>query len=322
MVVSEGLSLLLELPRLYSMAPHPSVNNCQELPLPLPEPDKDRRLRVLSLPGRNFKGNAYFRLFRDGLDAAGLKVVDRRILDALRLRFDIIHVHFPEHYVTEHNLGTAITLSFIYMSLFLAAKARRRCIVWSIHDVLPFKRRHLWLLKPFMRLFHSLVDGHVFLNPSSQREFYKNFPSAEVKPFSLIAHGPYPVNEPTAAALQARRRAFVGEENAFVVGVLGNIKRYKNIGALKWCPKRLSNGRPVRIVVAGKKDAECGGEVEEALAQIESNRLIHLDVQLSDSILLKLFHEVAGPATEGKGERTRGHIAKGPFRLYTDALFW
>ena len=60
-----------------------------------------QRVRVVSIPGRRHAQNSYFPLLWNALENAGAKMISARTMKALMLRYDILHVHFPEHLVTE-----------------------------------------------------------------------------------------------------------------------------------------------------------------------------------------------------------------------------
>jgi beta-1,4-mannosyltransferase len=250
-------------------------------------------MKVLSLPGRNFRGNSYFKLFCDGLEKVGIDVIDIRSKDVLYLKFDIIHIHFPEHYVTEQNLIGAIKWTSIYSFLFLISKLFNKKIVRTIHDVLPFKQRHKWLLKPYMTFITYITDSYVFMTDSSINEFFEYFPNERQKPSVVIEHGPYPVRTINQAEIDVLRSELLGQTtDAFLVGFLGNIKEYKGIEALNLFPEKLMNGRPIKLVIAGKCDTETQLLCDEVMAKIRPEKMFRIDEVISDELLDKLIRSV------------------------------
>lgn len=260
-------------------------------------------LRILCLPGKAFKGgNPYFRLFCEGLEAAGLKTVEIKSRSALLGRFDVVHVHFPEHYITEQSLPNAFKWGGFYLVFLLRAKLAGKTIVWSVHDVHPFKERHVWLLRPFMAVFRALVDAYVFMSDSSAREFQATFPSQARKPRCRVSHSAYPVSEPDRDMVAIERARLSEDGSALVVGFLGNIKAYKNVAALRLLPAALSDGRRVRILIAGSADRDSLAETQAVTRDLGPARVVRRDGRLSDAdldLLIRSVDVVFLPYTKG-----------------------
>lgn len=252
-----------------------------------------KRLRVLSIPGRTYVGNPYWRMFCEGLDDVGLPVVEVRTSDALLQRFDVAHIHLPDHQVAEVTLPKALVLAAAFLLVMGVARLRGCPVVWTVHDVSPFKRRHDWLLRPYMRAVMALVSGYVFMNASSKAEFLSMHPGQAHKPSVIIAHGTFPV-EPVRPARAAVLRASAEDGTpAFLVGILGDIKPYKNIAALAQVPATDGTGRPIRLVVAGRVDPDGDGSMlERALAAAGAERVHRLDKRLSDEDLAEWISAV------------------------------
>jgi glycosyltransferase involved in cell wall biosynthesis len=243
------------------------------------------------LPGRNHE-NRYFRLLSDSLGDEGLKVLNIRDPEAWVFKFDIFHIHFPTHFVTQSNSFGAVFWAFSFIAIFLTVKALGKRIVYTIHDVVPINIRRGWLLWPYLRLVHELCDGYVFLNKSSQLDFYARFSGQRSKPSILVPHGPYPADVSGPQARLQKRRDLIGESDALLVGFVGNIKPYKNLGALTSLPSRLSDGRRVCVVVAGQVERGYEKEALETLRAIPPAHLLRIDKGLSDKELDDLIQAV------------------------------
>lgn len=250
-------------------------------------------MRVLSIPGRTYIGNPYWKHFCEAFDATGVEVVEVRSLDAATLRFDVLHIHFPDHKVAEHPLPKAILLSAVFLGFLAAVRLFGRKVVWTVHDVTPFKKRHAWLLRLHMRCVRALTSGYVFMNPSSRADYLAAYPREGAKPSRLIGHGVFPTIRVSAERRGQLRSELSGGEDAFLVGFLGDIKPYKNIGALRLVPERDGAGRPIRIVVAGRIDrATDAGEVARALSAAGPERVHRIDRRLDDRELAELMGSV------------------------------
>jgi glycosyltransferase involved in cell wall biosynthesis len=240
---------------------------------------------VLSIPGRDHE-NRYFKLAIEGLEQAGASVVDPRLANVAGFRYDILHLNFPTHYVTENGWFKATLLAAAMAAYLLLARLLGRRIVYTVHDVVPVRPNNEFVLWRFLDLVHALTQGYVFISRSSRQAFVERFPGERGKPWILVRHGAYPASVLDAAARAARRRDLAGEADVFLVGFVGALKPYKNPRALQALPARLADGRPVRVVVAGHiPEPQHRAEIEAALAAIPEENLIRLDRQLTDSEL-------------------------------------
>jgi hypothetical protein len=246
-----------------------------------------RAMTILSMPGKTH-ANRYFTFFCDSLEDAGMRVLNIRDRDARRFKFDVLHIHFPTHFLTETRALPAIVWSLVLSAFFVLTKCLGKPIVYTVHNVIPFHAKRAWLLAPYLALVHRLCDAFVFLNGSSQAEFYERFPAQRSKQFVRIAHGPYPVTELPPDVRREKRRALAGDEESFLVGFLGTIKSYKNAAAIAFLPRKLSDGRPVKIVVAGRIEAQYKREAEAILAQVPADAIVRIDRFVSDQELDEL----------------------------------
>jgi glycosyltransferase involved in cell wall biosynthesis len=166
------------------------------------------------------------------------------------------------------------------------AKYVGRCkIVYTVHDVMPFRYRSEWLLWPLLGVIHSLVDGFVFLSDSSHEEFVQRFPTQAAKPWIRIDHGAFDVKVDAAATRRARRASLLADEKpCFLVGFLGEIKDYKGLEILPLMPQRLDDGTPVRLVIAGRIDSTYRHIADPILARLEGDP-IRIDRRLPNQEL-------------------------------------
>src|ERR1700683_231219 len=133
-----------------------------------------RPIRVVSIPGPHQEQNSYFGLLWNALQGAGMEMADVRTTAALLLKFDIVHLHFPEHLVTERRLHSALLVAPIFLLYVATARALGKKFVWTIHEVYP-KRRY-WLAQPYLSCLHILANAYIFMNRTSEQEFLNRYP--------------------------------------------------------------------------------------------------------------------------------------------------
>ena len=166
-------------------------------------------------------------------------------------------------------------------------------IVWTVHDVIPVRARHVRLLKLYLLCVRVLVDAYVFMNPSSEAEFQRIFPRARKKISWHVPHGPYCVSAISPERRAELRERLSGGANCLLVGFLGDIKPYKNPEALAYFPHQDAIGREIKIVVAGAVDSSFGTrEIEVSLSRIQPKQLIRLRGHLSDQRLVDMIRAV------------------------------
>ena len=247
-------------------------------------------IRLFSLPGRGHE-NRYFGLMLNALEARGVRVVPTDMRHLLLLQFDVLHLNFPTHYVTQSGPVKAAASSALFAGIFLLARLFRRRIVYTVHDVMPLSVRNEWLLWRYYAFVRRCVDGYVFLSASSRVSFLERFVDQAGKPWRLAPHGPYP-----ATLLSASERADLHDAVAgigtLLVGFLGVVKPYKNVAALARLPEQLADGRRVHLVVAGPAEAGHEAAVEAALAKRSPSGVTRLSARLSNCELDRLVQSV------------------------------
>ena len=199
-------------------------------------------MRVLSLPGRGYRTNPYFDAFCDALRDAAVEVVAPRSRATMMFRFDILHIHFPEHYVLDHPLGTALRRGLAFLAYATIAKLLGKKVVWTVHDALPNHSRNGWLLWPHLRYVRALIDAYIFMSPASEARFFAAFPRRDGVAVWHLPHGTFDIAAMVPAQRDALRRELTGGVDCLLVSYIGEIKPYKNVEALpKSHPKILRN---------------------------------------------------------------------------------
>ena len=250
-----------------------------------------QRVRVLSVPGPRHAQNSYFPLLWQALEGAGLEMIDARTSAAAMLKFDILHLHFPEHVVTERSLQSALVAGPLFLAYVVAIRMAGKKLVWTIHEIAP-KRRY-WLAQPFLWCMRMLANSYVFMNRTSEAEFFKRFPGERRKIICRVPHSAYPVTKISAADRNIARLSLAQGAECLLVGLLGEIRPYKNPIALQYLPPSDPQGRQLRLVVAGTIHASSDvDDIEATFCKIEAHRLMRIREYLSDEKLSELIQSV------------------------------
>jgi glycosyltransferase involved in cell wall biosynthesis len=227
------------------------------------------------------------------LEKAGMTVVNIHTIRSKFFSFDVLHIHWPEFYITERPFYIAALLAPTLLAYMIITKLLGKKIVWTVHDVTPVRARHIRLLKLYLLCVRGLVDAYVFMNPSSEAEFARSFPRARKKIAWHVPHGPYFVSAISPQRREVLRERLSGGANCLLVGFLGDIKPYKNPQVLAYLPHQDAIGREIKIVVAGAVDSTFGTkEIEVSLGRIQPKQLIRIREQLSDQRLADIIRAV------------------------------
>jgi beta-1,4-mannosyltransferase len=248
-------------------------------------------MRVLSIPGRRHAQNSYFSLLWDALEGAGVKMVSARTAGAVTFKYDILHVHFPEHLVTERPLYSAVIIGPLFLAYVAASKITGKKLVWTIHEVEPTHRH--WMARPYLGCMRMFTNAYIFMNRTTEEAFFKRHPGERRKVISRIPHSAYPVTNIPAARYSDVRASLTKGIDCLLVGSLGEIRPYKNPSVLQYLPMTDSRGRPLHLVVAGVCHASCDATLLEGVFEsIGSQRLVRIGERLSDERLSELVQSV------------------------------
>ena len=240
----------------------------------------------------DFDKNPYIKLFCASLKKVGMSIVNIHTSQARYFKFDILHIHWPEFYITTRPIYIAMVLGLTILVYMTVTKLLRKNIVWTVHDVLPVRVRHARLLQLYLLCVRVLVDAYVFMNPSSEAEFVRIFPRARKKTAWHVPHTSYPVSAISPERRAELRERLSGGVSCLLVGFLGDIKPYKNPKALAYLPHQDSIGREVKIVVAGAVDSADNIEIDASLSRVPLKQLIRIRERLSNERLVDIIRAV------------------------------
>jgi hypothetical protein len=199
-------------------------------------------MKILVFPNE-MRGNPYFQTFRQGLRAAGIEAVRLSSVLRLKSRFDAVHLHHPEHAVTQLGLVKSAVLSAALLSVALYARLTGRPVVWMVHDVEPAWVRRKAFLTAFLKAIKKLTTAHVFLNKSSQRSFYDKNPEQARKPFCFAPHSRFDTSIFDPATVREHRETNGVGETDLLISFLGSITPHKGLECAALVPDKTKTGQ-------------------------------------------------------------------------------
>jgi beta-1,4-mannosyltransferase len=235
-----------------------------------------RGLRVLAAPAfRNRALNPYNALLYAAVARVGVAVDDLSPRALLRLRPDVLHLHWPEYLFGAPGLWRSVLQALAFVLVISGLRRRRTRVVWTIHNLRGHDRWHERLEGTMWRWFVRRVDGYIALTPGGQAAAVARFPDLRSRPGFVIPHGHYRDEYPHAVTRGEARDALGLPRGARVVGFFGAIRAYKNVPELI-AAFRSVPGDGWRLLVAGQPAT---AELAAALRRgADDDRRIRLDL--------------------------------------------
>lgn len=239
-------------------------------------------LRVLAWPAFDNKtGNPYNRLLYSAMEeidagSSSVTVDEFTPLRALRGRYDIIHVHWPDDFLSLASTLRSAAYVGGELAVLSTARATGSKIVWTGHDLGPHESHHPALERLFWRAFPPIVDGFISLSREGLDAAERLIPALEGIPRSVVPHGHYRDAYPEPADPAEARAALGLHCDTPVLLFIGRIRPYKNVPHLVRTFRQWSDSDARLLVVGNPSDDTVGNAIRMA-AQHDSR--VRLDLR-------------------------------------------
>lgn len=232
-------------------------------------------LKILAWP-KTSPSSTYFDIIYDRLDPQRFQVDDFTPARALRGRYDILHVHFPDKAVYFKSLRRTLPRLLAIGAIIALMKRRGTRLVWTVHNLESHERWHPRLERWYNAGFTRAVDCCICLNASTRGPLIERYPALAATAHAVMPHPHYRGAYPDTVTRDEARAALGLEPDAKVVLFLGQIRRYKNVPRLIEAFRRLPDPG-LRLVIAGKPADPALRDEIAALAAADPRVRPHLD---------------------------------------------
>lgn len=206
--------------------------------------------RVLMFPKHG--DNPYLATLSASLERRGARVEDFSFRRALRGRYDVMHIHWPDLHLNANARSSVRSLArhARLAALFALLRLRKTRIVWTVHNLKPHERHHRVSEMLFPLWFPRMCTHVIALTLTGLESARAMYPALREKPAAVIPHGHYRGAYPSAPT-RASCRDRLGLEHRFTFLFFGNIRPYKNVPLLIEAFRAVPQ-RDVQLVIAGQ----------------------------------------------------------------------
>jgi beta-1,4-mannosyltransferase len=215
----------------------------------LPDPaGRESLLRVLMFPKEG--DNRYLRSLVESLERRGMRVEEFSFMRALKQRYDVLHIHWPDLHLHARSSLRALVKHARLALLLVFLRCRSTRIVWTVHNLTPHER-HLPLGELLFPLWFPRLCTHVIaLTKNGLASALAMYPPLRRKAAAVIPHGHYR-DAYGRAPSRSECRDQLGLEHKFTFLFFGNIRPYKNVPLLIEAFRKLPR-QDVQLVIAGQ----------------------------------------------------------------------
>lgn len=232
----------------------------------------DATFTVLSFPPlRSTRHNPFLGLLRDALLELGVRTSDFTPSAALRQRFDVVHVHWPERILEGSPTVKVVRRALLFLVLMWWQRRRGAVMVWTVHNLAPHEeaRPARW----FWRRFLGLLDGVVSLTSAGLPHIRERFPALDRTPIEIVRHGHYRDAYPSPPDRATARHRLGLPGDGTVLAFVGLIRPYKNVLGLLEAFRTINDRNAVLLLAGQPLDDRLGDEVRCAAGRDRRVRL-------------------------------------------------
>ena len=231
-------------------------------------------MRILAFPyKKNKESNPYNFLLYRAIEKSrvDIEISEFKLLKCFLLEYDIVHIHWPEHYLNSNYFLKAFTFTMTFLLGLFWAKLWGKRIVWTIHNLTPHKIKYKLMSKVFWSVYFRLVDGCISLSEANKLIAIRRYPFLTKLKHSVCLHGLYTdyYEDDTSRSVARRKLNIPADKKTFLF--LGQIKPYKNVEKLINIFTDNASFKDCILLIAGKFESiEYKNEVSALLERAEN----------------------------------------------------
>lgn len=231
-------------------------------------------MRILAFPyKKNKDSNPYNYLLYKAIEEseADIQITEFKLFKCFGLKYDIIHIHWPELYLNSNYYLKALLFTLTFLLGLCWAKLWGKKIVWTIHNLAPHNIKYKLINKVFWSVYFRLVDGCISLSEANKLIAIRRYPFLTKLKHSVCLHGLYTdyYEDDISRSVARRKLNIPADKKTFLF--LGQIKPYKNVEKLINIFTDNTSFKDCILLIAGKFESiEYKNEVSALLERTEN----------------------------------------------------
>jgi beta-1,4-mannosyltransferase len=192
---------------------------------------------------------------------------------------DILHFHWPENTFAVGSLSKWYETRAGWLNLEATIGAVRRrggALVWTAHNVErhePFPPAIAAYAERHLRRFYASVDVAIAMSADQIPMLQQQFPDVAPDRWRVAAHPHYRTTYREWRSRPETRADLAIPDDAFVIVMLGNVRRYKGLLDAIGLVRSMRNPRLHLLIGGTCKDRALAAELQEAVAGADNIRL-------------------------------------------------
>lgn len=246
---------------------------------------QESRLRVLAWPSPvRALENPYIRLLYSPMERCA-EVVDYSVARALRGKYDVFHVHWPDWAIVQRQWWRAYPRLAAFALSMLYLRVRKVPIVWTVHNLRPHQSRSHLREALLYLLLSRAVTHQIHLTDATHTEMLAVQHPCARTPYTVVPHGLLATTEDFPPKSSARLASGLPSKPQ-VITFVGGIDRYKGVDTLISAFGKLKDEN-VLLFIAGRPAST---DIEQEVTELsESDPRVRLRLgYLSDPDLAAL----------------------------------
>lgn len=212
-------------------------------------------MKVLAWPARKFAAwNPYTRLLYTDLEPLGVSVDEFTVGRLIKGRYDIWHLHWPEHFLNVSGHLEAAVKAWCIPALMDVAHTCGTKIVWTTHNLGAHEKRIPTIEQDFWARFVKRIDGFISLSQSAYELTIARHPILASTPGFVIPHGHFRDEYPKRHSRTDARRILGIDAGQFVILNFGAVRAYKGIPELISAFHELNDSTLILMIVGSCRD--------------------------------------------------------------------
>jgi len=233
-------------------------------------------MKVLAFPAyKNEKSNPYNALLYSSVEDKDVDVIEFSLKKLFLLRYNVIHIHWPELYLNSNYYIKALVCSILLLFGLFIARLCNKKVVWTVHNLVPHHIKFKKTNSIFWSIFLKLIDGVVSLSKSNEKILFSTYPELKGVKSAVVYHGLYDDCYPSGMLKKDALEKLGLKESSRVVLFLGQVKRYKNVEALISVFNSKCNLTDNYLIIAGKFESQA--YFDEVRSLVKSDNVLIFD---------------------------------------------